>query len=63
MGIKDLPRQLKEDKRFVTEVDPQQLENKRLGVDAFVWLHRVVSKASKDEDYCMRFHASRKYLL
>ena len=57
MGIKDLPRQLKEDKRFVTEVDPQQLKDKTLGVDAFVWLHRVVSKASNDVDYCRRFHA------
>ena len=57
MGIKDLPRQLKEDKRFVTEVDPQQLKNKTLGVDAFVWLHRVVSTLSNDDDYLRRFHA------
>ena len=26
-------------------------------MDAFVWLHRVVNKASKDVDYCRRFHA------
>ena len=46
MGIHDLPSQLKQDWKYVTQVDPQQLEDKRLGVDAFVWLHRVVSKAS-----------------
>ena len=63
MGIKDLPRQLKEDKRFVTEVDPQQLKDKTLGVDAFVWLHRVVSKASNDVDYCRQFHAKQQVLL
>ena len=57
MGISDLPAQLKLEGSYVKEVHPKELKNRRLGVDAYVWLHRVVSKASHDDTYRRRFHA------
>ena len=57
MGIDGLPSQLKVDGKYVSQVQPKMLHGKKLGVDAFVWLHRVVSTASNDDDYCRRFHA------
>ena len=57
MGLNDLPQQLKRQGQYVRQIYPDELQNKRLGVDAFVWLHRVAYKASNTEDYCRRFHA------
>ena len=57
MGILDLPAQLKKDKKYVIRVDREQLTDNIVGVDAFVWLHKVVYKCSNDDDFCRRFHA------
>ena len=56
MGIKDLSKQLKESGHF-RQVEPSEFQGLRLGVDGMVWLHRAVSMASNEEDYCRRFHA------
>ena len=56
MGIKDLPKQLKESGHF-RQVEPSEFQGLRLGVDGMVWLHRAVSMASTGEDYCRLFHA------
>ena len=57
MGILGLVAQLKESLAYVIRVNPETLNNKTLGVDAFVWLHRVVSKCSDNENYCRLFHS------
>ena len=63
MGILDLPAQLKKDNKYVIRVDREQLTDKIVGVDAFVWLHKVVYKCSNDDDFCRRFHAEPQVTL
>ena len=57
MGISGLPAQLKQGGSYVKKVNSKELKDLRLGVDAYVWLHRVVSRASNDDTYRRRFHA------